>query len=115
MGESQFVFPASNGDSHFQGTERIWAKVKERAGFPNLRLHDLRHSFASMGLARGDALPVIGAILGHADVNTTKRYAHLADDPVKFAADNIARTIQAALSGRVGAAVVSVAASRRRR
>jgi site-specific recombinase XerD len=70
---------------------------------PNLRLHDLRHSFASTGLARGDALPVIGAILGHADVKTTSRYAHLADDPVKQAADNISDAINAALSGKIGA------------
>ena len=104
--ESPYVFPASSGDSHFQGIERVWKKVKERAGFPSLRLHDLRHSFASMGLARGDALPVIGAILGHADVKTTSRYAHLADDPVMQAADAISRSINDALSSRVAAEIV---------
>ena len=76
------MFPA-RAEGHFQGVEKIWRKVRAAAGFPTLRLHDLRHSFASVGLARGDALPVIGAILGHADVKTTSRYAHLADDPVR--------------------------------
>ncbi len=78
----------------FQGVERVWRKLRADAELPSLRLHDLRHSFASVGLARGDALPVIGAILGHADVKTTSRYAHLADDPVKTAADAISRTIE---------------------
>jgi integrase len=111
---SDFVFPASSGEGHFQGTEKVWRGVREAAGFPNLRLHDLRHSFASVGLARGDALPVIGAILGHADVKTTSRYAHLADDPVKAAADQISRTVQAALAGRPSAEVVPIAARNRR-
>ena len=80
---ADFVFPAAAGESHFQGVDKLWRKVRTKAGFPTLRLHDLRHSFASMGLARGDALSVIGAILGHRDVKTTSRYAHLADDPVR--------------------------------
>lgn len=96
--ESPFVFPATSGDAAFQGTEKVWRKLRERAGFPELRLHDLRHSFASVGLARGDALPVIGAILGHSDIKTTSRYAHLADDPVRQSADAIAKTVAAALN-----------------
>jgi integrase len=106
---SPFVFPAATGDGSFQGVEKVWRKVRVAAGFPNLRLHDLRHSYASTGLARGDALPVIGAILGHADVKTTSRYAHLADDPVKRAADSISRTVSAALGGRSSAKVVRLA------
>lgn len=99
---SEFVFPAASGASHFQGVEKIWRRVRTAAGFPSLRLHDLRHSFASVGLARGDALAVIGAILGHADVKTTSRYAHLADDPVKRAAEEISRSVQAAIGGKTG-------------
>jgi integrase len=105
---SEFVFPASSGDGRFQGVERVWRKVRSAAGFPKLRLHDLRHSFASIGLARGDALPVIGAILGHADVKTTSRYAHLADDPVRKAADEIARSVHAAFAGMPGAEVIAI-------
>lgn len=110
---TRYVFPASSGDGHFQGVERIWAKVKFLAGLPTLRLHDLRHSFASMGLARGDALPVIGAILGHADVKTTSRYAHLADDPVRQAADGIAGSVHAAMNGATKDNVMQFERSRR--
>lgn len=104
--DSPYIFPASTGGRQFQGLERVWAKVKTRAGFPKLRLHDLRHSYASMGLARGDALPVIGAILGHADLKTTSRYAHLADDPVRQTADGISESIKAALTQSRSAVVV---------
>ncbi len=97
---SEFVFPAASGDSHFQGVEKVWRKARIAAGFPDLRLHAPRHGFASVGLARGDALPVIGAILGHADVKTTNRYAHLADDPMRAAADGIATEVANALANR---------------
>jgi integrase len=114
MEGSGYVFPAATGDSHFQGVEKVWRNVRTAAGFPNLRLHDLRHSFASVGLARGDALPVIGAILGHADVKTTSRYAHLADDPVKLAADAISRSVQAAFTSKPSADVIPIAEGKRR-
>lgn len=101
-----FVFPAASGDTSFQGVDKVWRKVRVAAGFPSLRLHDLRHSFASVGLARGDALPVIGAILGHVDVKTTSRYAHLTDDPVRQAADAIAKTVHAAFTAKPKADIV---------
>jgi integrase len=103
---SPFVFPATSGVNPFQGVDKVWRKVRTLAGFSNLRLHDLRHSYASAGLARGDALPVIGAILGHKDVKTTSRYAHLASNPVKKAADDISRGVQAAFESRQSADVV---------
>jgi integrase len=103
---SPFVFPATSGVNPFQGVDKVWRKVRTLAGFWNLRLHDLRHSYASAGLARGDALPIIGAILGHKDVKTTSRYAHLAPDPVKKAADDISRGVHAAFESRQSADVV---------
>lgn len=109
------VFPASSGGSHFQGTEKVWRLVRVAAGFPALRLHDLRHSFASVGLARGDALQVIGAILGHTDVKTTSRYAHLADDPVRRAADGISKSVHAAFAGQPSAKIIHVAEGNRRK
>jgi integrase len=110
----EYVFPAATGDSHFQGVEKVWRKARAAAGLPALRLHDLRHSFASVGLARGDALSVIGAILGHADVKTTSRYAHLADDPVRQAADAIAKSVQAAFSSKPSAEIVAIEGRKRR-
>jgi integrase len=64
-----------------------------------LRIHDLRHSFASVGAAGGLGLPVVGKLLGHKDASTTQRYAHLADDPLRRGANAIARSIEAALDG----------------
>jgi integrase len=65
-----------------------------------VRLHDLRHTFASLGVGGGHSLPMIGKILGHADVKTTAQYAHLADDPVKQAVDRISSAAAAALTAK---------------
>ena len=70
-----------------------WARIRRRAGLDDVRIHDLRHSFASGGLLVGEGLPMIGKLLGHSHVQTTARYAHLADDPIKAAADRIASHI----------------------
>jgi integrase len=107
-GTSHYVFPASTGTSHFQGIKRIWKTVRCKAGFPDLRLHDLRHSFASIGLASGNTLPMIGALLGHSSARTTARYAHLADDPKKIAANRISGHIAEALGVVDSANVISL-------
>lgn len=86
---AEWVFPAARGEGHFNGTGKIWTSVRERAGFHDVRLHDLRHTFASFGASAGFGLPVIGAILGHSQAATTARYAHLANDPVAQAAGRI--------------------------
>ena len=70
-----------------------WGRIRKRARLEDVRLHDLRHSYASGGLLVGEGLPMIGKLLGHSHVQTTARYAHLADDPVKAAADLIATRI----------------------
>lgn len=83
-----------------------WGVVRRAAGIPDVRLHDLRHSFASTMVAGGASLPVIGALLGHRDVKTTARYAHLASDPLKAAADHVGGVIAGHLSGPEGGAEV---------
>ena len=65
----------------------------------DVRLHDLRHSFASVGAAGGMGLPIVGKLLGHTQAQTTARYAHLDNDPLKRASEQIANTIAAALEG----------------
>ena len=105
---SEYVFPATSGTSHFQGIKRVWQAVRKEAGFPDLRLHDLRHSFASIGLASGDTLHMIGALLGHSNARTTSRYAHLADDPKKNAANRISGQIADALEEQSANNVVSL-------
>ena len=67
--------------------------MRMRADLGDLRLHDLRHSFASRALALGESLPAIGRLLGHTEVQTTARYAHLAEDSVKAAAARVAASI----------------------
>lgn len=69
------------------------------AGVADLRLHDLRHSFASLGVLRGAPLAIMGLLLGHSDIATTQRYAHLADDPVRAATELIGEEIAIALGG----------------
>ena len=72
----------------------FWQRVRARAGVKDVRIHDLRHTFASAAVASGQGLPMIGKLLGHTQVQTTARYAHLAAEPVRMAADNVARSLQ---------------------
>ena len=72
-----------------------WYSVRSRAGLENVRLHDLRHSFASRALALGESLPMIGKLLGHTKIQTTARYAHLARDSIHVSAARVAASIGA--------------------
>ena len=77
--------------------DRTARELRARAGLDNVRIHDLRHSFASRALALGESLPVIGKLLGHIQVETTARYAHLTRDSVRESAARIAASIGADL------------------
>jgi integrase len=83
-----------------------WLVIREAASLDDVRIHDLRHSFASVGAAGGASLPIIGALLGHSQPSTTARYAHLADDPLQAAAADIGAKIWAALGAASEAAEV---------
>ena len=101
---SPFVFPGE-GHGVRKGQHRVsladpWAWVRRRARLADVRLHDLRHSFASVAVSHGETLPVIGALLGHSQPATTQRYAHLMDDPLRAASDATAATIATALARR---------------
>lgn len=80
--------------------KRPWALVRRHAALDDVRLHDLRHSFASVGAGEGLGLPVIGKLLGHTQASTTQRYAHLDADPVRRAANIIAGQISDAMGGK---------------
>lgn len=80
--------------------KRPWALVATRAKLENVRLHDLRHTFASVAAASNIGLPVIGKLLGHSQTSTTERYAHLAVDPVRAATDLVGQKLAAAIGGR---------------
>jgi integrase len=85
---------------HLSDLQLLWRRVRVRAGLKDLGIHDLRHTYASTAVASGQGLPMIGKLLGHTQVQTTSRYAHLAADPVKSAADLVSDRLQAALDGR---------------
>jgi len=97
---SPYVFPDPRDASlPIRNLDWAWVGFRKRAGMEDLRIHDLRHSFASVAVAGGSGLHLIGKLLGHSHVATTSRYAHLADDPVREAADKVSRSISAALNG----------------
>lgn len=107
-GESAYVFPrirdaasqagsdAGTVDGHVVGIQKAWEALRVWCGLDDVRLHDLRHSFASFAAADGASLFLIGKILGHTQARTTERYAHLHDDPLRVVADRTAGRIAAA-------------------
>jgi integrase len=80
--------------------KRPWKRITTHAGLADLRLHDLRHSFASVGVGTGMGLPIVGKLLGHASPATTARYAHIAEDASRRALNTIESTIAAGLGLR---------------
>jgi integrase len=96
---STFVLPAARGESHYSGLQKDWERIRERAKLAGLRIHDLRHSFASFAVADGHTLFMVGKVLGHKQSRTTEGYAHLAADPLRAVADRTAARISAAMKG----------------
>ncbi len=102
-----WVFPRASGTKPIE-LRRTWERIRALAGLADVRLHDLRHTYASTGVNGGASLPVIGALLGHTRSETTRRYAHLSDDPIREASERIDSKIAAALDGKPLAEVVSL-------
>lgn len=100
-----YYIVGSKPGSHLDDVGPHWRKIRKRAGIEDVTVHDLRHAFASVGVNSKESLMIVGALLGHRDPKTTQRYAHLADDPVRDAADSISRKIEAAMSGKSGEVV----------
>jgi integrase len=94
---SPYVLPADRGNRHFVGIQRIWQRIRRAADLEGVRLHDIRHSYASVAVASGDSLYLIGKVLGHRQSRTTDRYAHLKDDPLLAVADRTAKRIAEAM------------------
>ena len=80
--DNPWVIAGRKPGSHLTDLQHPWRRIRERAKLDGVRIHDLRHSFASRALALGEGLPMIGKLLGHTQVQTTARYAHLARDTV---------------------------------
>ncbi len=103
---SRFVFPgeiksidenADLKDRPLADLNKPWRAVRRHAGIDDVRLHDLRHSFASVGASAGMSLPIVGALLGHKQPSTTERYAHLDASPLRQASDTIAAKIASSM------------------
>jgi site-specific recombinase XerD len=86
--------------------KKDWAQITKVAGIEELRIHDLRHSYASQLVNGGASLPLIGALLGHSNPMTTARYAHLFSDPLKAATERVGAVIAAA--GKPGKPVLKL-------
>ncbi len=105
--DNPYVIPGNKPGACLVNLQKPWRLIRARAGLEAVRIHDLRHTFASMGAASGLSLPMIGKLLGHTQAATTERYAHLADDPVRAASETIGQRIDAAMKGEAtGADVV---------
>lgn len=116
-----FLFPASLHPSkgedgkpafkHLLEVKRTWAAVTKAAGIEGVRLHDLRHTYASILASAGLSLPIIGALLGHTQAATTQRYSHLMDDPLRAATERVGAVVAGAgKAGAVGAGAGKVGA-----
>jgi len=95
---SPWVFPADSKPGHRVTVQKSWLAICKSARITGLRIHDLRHSFASLAVNQGASLPLIGALLGHASPTTTARYAHLFDDPQREAVERVGKLL--AVGGR---------------
>lgn len=112
---SPYVFPGADPARPLADVARLWYAVRHAAGLGDVRIHDLRHSFASAVASAGGSLLMIRALLGHKDTTTSAKYAHLMDDPVRATADATAAQVAGWLRtspGTTPAAVVPIIAAR---
>ena len=93
LADNPWVIAGSRPGRRLANLNAQWVVVRKRAGLEDVRIHDLRHSFASRALAMGESLTMIGKLLGHRQVQTTARYAHLARESVKTSAARVAESI----------------------
>lgn len=96
--DNPYVITGRVEGQYLTDIQKPWRRIRKRAGLDGLRIHDLRHSFASDALQLGQDLTMIGRLLGHTQVQTTARYAHLKTDPIRAAADHVSEAIALALS-----------------
>jgi integrase len=93
-----YVFVGTREGAATKAIDKVWARVRTKAGLSGVRIHDLRHSYASVGAVSGFSLPIIGALLGHKHAMTTARYAHLSADPLRAANEAVGGRIASAMA-----------------
>ena len=92
--ECPWVFPGDANGKPVQEIKRFWHNVRKQAKLTDVRIHDLRHTFASLLVSGGMSLPMIGKLLGHTQVQTTQRYSHLFDDPLRVGLNHIGEMLR---------------------
>ena len=100
MADNPYVIAGKNRGACLINLQKPWRRIRAKAGLTDVRIHDLRHSFASVAAGTGMSLPMIGKLLGHSQPVTTARYAHLAVDPIRAASNLIGAEIDAAMNGK---------------
>lgn len=103
---NSYVICGEKDGAHLVNLQKPWGRIRKNAGLEDVRLHDLRHSFASVAASGGLSLPMIGKLLGHTQAETTQRYAHLAADPLRAANEAIGQRIAAVMRGDKGHAKI---------
>jgi integrase len=98
--DSEWLFPA-RFTPHRLDLDDAWGVLRKTADIPDVRLHDLRHTYASVLASSGLSLPIIGQLLGHTTAQTTLRYSHLLDDPLRAATERASAVITGAESAEV--------------
>lgn len=93
MADNPYVIPGVKPGSHLVGLQKVWESVRKEAGIPDVRIHDLRHTYASIAADMGFSLQAIGKLLGHKKASSTERYAHLSDGPLREATETVSYTI----------------------
>jgi integrase len=103
MKDNAYVIAGGKPGAHLVELQKPWRRIRAKANLDDVRIHDLRHSFASVAAGTGMSLPMIGKLLGHSQPVTTARYAHLAADPIRAASNLIGAELTAAMNGKKGA------------
>ena len=95
--DNDYIIPGIKPGAHYVGLQDVWERIRKAAGLEDVRIHDLRHTYATTGVSSGLALPIIGGLLGHTNPETTQRYAHHQNDPLRRAAEIIGEKINEAM------------------
>ncbi len=99
--DKTYVFPGQAKGSHLKSVKSSWAAICEAAGIEGVRLHDLRHTYASILASSGMSLQLIGRLLGHSTIVTTQRYSHLYDDPLREAVERVGKVVDSRQDAKV--------------
>ena len=99
MEGNPYVIVGNEKGSHLTDLQKPWRWARRVAGLDDVRIHELRHTFASEAVMGGESLPMVGKILGHTQAQTTAHFAHLADDPLQRASDRVASSLKKAMDG----------------